>query len=861
MDSKNQVAESFASTERDIAPMTSKNIDSNYIQNPPLSDIEIKKHKSPKESPKIIPITSVLGGRSKYSTKFPDISRQPNIDSNSHTEDPYTEEDQETEQDLDTNKVSSRKKSTKTKKLTGIQKYFNPDQMNMMNKFLKNTDSALENTKAATLNTKIGHKSPGISAVNNKNMSFQSSNELAKKIKQLEAQAKALDEEYDTLKTDNQELIDQNNYMKDVNKKLFMKMRDNDDLNDTSTDQPEETKCGDTPKTDLKGGMSTNMDFLNQVSVGEVHSMYQDLFLTDMKKEVEDAQEELNQCKKETNSAYREIKKLKKEQTQLQQTLKRYWKSVQEISSEHYTHLKKPEKKNKIDKSNMHKRVETKAGGQFNTLGNQYTLVPGPQRANTQADPFGKMKSHHRLDSRGSASSNNQTNLGSNWIETSKLEKSFRGLNMVNKASTILDTFIVTIKEIATNLVQCKFCNIFCFDPHLSKKIEEEGSLDQSHVQKIMIDTPLMHGGRMPSKGVENNDKITMRSYNRYVDLIGLSDSHMSEPCFKTIEELRYGIRSQQYLAFPVFDKHERIVMAIQLEARSYQMKTRGSKAEVNKKDRAASKYMGFAMVDEHIVKTFCHYIHMKIERMLAKKESQMRERNVVDTLQLISDICTQRTHKGLIMKIKNKLPIFMGFQAAGILIYDKKEDKLLSVAEVNTEEEEEFEETSNLIKFPTNCGITGQVFAQKDADKVNGIPQIEIHSTKDTNNLSEIDNLSNCTEVFNFMIGPIYGEDKTTPIGIIQLFNKKSNEGITQKDRDKFVSIQGLLGMCVDNTTKMSTTMDVLEHFSQNNSLKFVDSKLQKIIEGDPKLSTLENELKEKDKMIKKADKDMKGP
>mmetsp|Transcript_35715 Transcript_35715/g.35356 ORF Transcript_35715/g.35356 Transcript_35715/m.35356 type:complete len:148 (-) Transcript_35715:192-635(-) len=147
-------------------------------------------------------------------------------------------------------------------------------------------------------------------------------------------------------------------------------------------------------------------------------------------------------------------------------------------------------------------------------------------------------------------------------------------------------------------------------------------------------------------------------------------------------------------------------------------------------------------------------------------------------------------------MKIKNKLPIFMGFQAAGILIYDKKEDKLLSVAEVNTEEEEEFEETSNLIKFPTNCGITGQVFAQKDADKVNGIPQIEIHSTKDTNNLSEIDNLSNCTEVFNFMIGPIYGEDKTTPIGIIQLFNKKSNEGITQKDRDKFVSIQGLLGM-----------------------------------------------------------------
>lgn len=133
----------------------------------------------------------------------------------------------------------------------------------------------------------------------------------------------------------------------------------------------------------------------------------------------------------------------------------------------------------------------------------------------------------------------------------------------------------------------------------------------------------------------------------------------------------------------------------------------------------------------------------MKIERMLAKKEAQHRERNVVDTLQLISDICTQRTHKGLIMKMKAKLPKFMGFQSAGVLIYDKKEDKLLSVGEANTEGGE-FEETSNLIKFPTNCGITGQVFDQKDADKERGIPQIEIHTTKDTNILSDIDNLSN---------------------------------------------------------------------------------------------------------------------
>lgn len=92
------------------------------------------------------------------------------------------------------------------------------------------------------------------------------------------------------------------------------------------------------------------MEFLNQTSVGEIHSMYQDLFLTDMKKEVEDAQAELSQWKQETNSANREITLLKKEQAQLQATLKRNWKMVQEMSSEHYTHLKKPDTKNKSDK-------------------------------------------------------------------------------------------------------------------------------------------------------------------------------------------------------------------------------------------------------------------------------------------------------------------------------------------------------------------------------------------------------------------------------------------------------------------------------------------------------------------------------
>ena len=41
--------------------------------------------------------------------------------------------------------------------------------------------------------------------------------------------------------------------------------------------------------------------------IGEIHSLYQDLFLTDIKKEVETAKQELKTSKQDQNSAFREL--------------------------------------------------------------------------------------------------------------------------------------------------------------------------------------------------------------------------------------------------------------------------------------------------------------------------------------------------------------------------------------------------------------------------------------------------------------------------------------------------------------------------------------------------------------------------
>jgi len=62
----------------------------------------------------------------------------------------------------------------------------------------------------------------------------------------------------------------------------------------------------------------------SESNIGEIHSLYQDLFLTDIKQEVEKAQSELKSCKQEQNNAQRAMLVLKKENSALGATLKRY---------------------------------------------------------------------------------------------------------------------------------------------------------------------------------------------------------------------------------------------------------------------------------------------------------------------------------------------------------------------------------------------------------------------------------------------------------------------------------------------------------------------------------------------------------
>ena len=105
----------------------------------------------------------------------------------------------------------------------------------------------------------------------------------------------------------------------------------------------------------------------------------------------------------------------------------------------------------------------------------------------------------------------------------------------------------------------------------------------------------------------------------------------------------------------------------------------------------------------------------MKILIAKALINSEQKESEVLETLRLASDVCTQRSYKGLITTMRERLPSFFGFDAIGVLLKDQKTGDLFTISEVNRAEEnlkgeDAYRKPNSTIKFPATLGISGMV-------------------------------------------------------------------------------------------------------------------------------------------------------
>lgn len=69
----------------------------------------------------------------------------------------------------------------------------------------------------------------------------------------------------------------------------------------------------------------------------------------------------------------------------------------------------------------------------------------------------------------------------------------------------------------------------------------------------------------------------------------------------------------------------------------------------------------------------------MQIEKTNTRKEVNKKEKAIIDTLMLTSEVCTQRSYVGLFEKMREFMPRYFGFEAVGILLFNKS-SKLFSL-------------------------------------------------------------------------------------------------------------------------------------------------------------------------------------
>lgn len=78
----------------------------------------------------------------------------------------------------------------------------------------------------------------------------------------------------------------------------------------------------------------------------------------------------------------------------------------------------------------------------------------------------------------------------------------------------------------------------------------------------------------------------------------------------------------------------------------------------------------------------------------------------------------------------------------------------------------------------------------------------------KDTRFNPDIDNISSESEVRNFMIGVITG-DNDIRSGVIQFINKTNGEEVTNYDVQRFKALRSFIGSCVENVSDLAFTIN----------------------------------------------------
>eukprot|EP01017_Pseudomicrothorax_dubius_P006877 TRINITY_DN12045_c0_g1_i1.p1 TRINITY_DN12045_c0_g1~~TRINITY_DN12045_c0_g1_i1.p1 ORF type:complete len:383 (+),score=80.30 TRINITY_DN12045_c0_g1_i1:63-1211(+) len=361
--------------------------------------------------------------------------------------------------------------------------------------------------------------------------------------------------------------------------------------------------------------------------------------------------------------------------------------------------------------------------------------------------------------------------------ETAVIEKITSLFHSQFEFEDVIDLLQAFVRQVS-QIVNCGYCRILIVEEKLKKYLKSKTK---------MFDTLFV--GR--EEALVIIDK--MQALESADIIMNLND-------ISSFKEIKRAFIKQDVLTAPIFDVDNSTLVGVVQCADPKMLKHGGKKNS-------------FRFRDEVVLAHLCSLCSSSINWISQSKKLEKSQARFDSFVDMIIKIVENSSFQILSINFKEALPKFFGFSAGGLLFFNKRMNFLYSL------EPTIFADgtiaTGNVLRYPTNVGLSGRVFTK-------GTTIVENEPSKNVSYNPEIDNMSGVAVVHNIIIAPL----KTTEgniVGVMQIANKRDGKSIDEEDSKKFSRVTTLFGNiikhidvvteCLDLSAALKTSVLKLEH------------------------------------------------
>eukprot|EP00347_Sterkiella_histriomuscorum_P004463 403360366 len=466
----------------------------------------------------------------------------------------------------------------------------------------------------------------------------------------------------------------------------------------------------------------------------EVHSLYHDLFLTDLKSDINSAHQELSSMRLDNTSLQVKLSNLKKENQDLKTSIARYRKLMIEQEK------KVGDLQKQLEKSQRGAGIFTMKSKKLDKI--MSNVLKDDYEDNKIGTPMNK----------GEEITIRSLSLGQKLEQLSKLSKQLLGCQSLKQLFNQIRSIIKTIfrSESTYILLHTKeLCNEYQREKGFTTSIR----IENEWYEVVVYDL---------AKEQEKLNKLKIE-FNQ--------------------KEIQNGVIKGNIICWPVLNNRQKNGQSFGGAHGQQQDKELQLFIQIN-----GYKSFNYKAADATITNIICKMISSVLDQIQSSKRSQLAVQRSFDILDIFKTLLSERNHALLFCHMVNMFPKLFNFKESGVLFMDVKSKHLYSITSDDYERTAIDLNEDNIVRFPNNIGLTGQAIAKKEI--------IVSHTGfKDRQFAPEVDNYININKINNMLIGAMV--DKNGEVkGVLQLINKVGSEGqITDQDLIELRALLPALG------------------------------------------------------------------